>query len=260
MFPKCLIRVLVVDDHDAVRDGICTLLRQTELVDVVGVAESGELAIARSVDHQPDIVVMDLRINGKNGVFATAQIIRHCPDTKVVAWSGFEDISSVKAAVSAGAKGYVLKKSPVSTLLASVRTVHRGGRYLDPNLSGAVLEEVWPVQPVSFRAENVLSARELEVLVLVAAGYTNSEIASQFGIKTKSVEYYRARLADKLDLHGRHQIVRYAVQHRLLDFESFDGSPEDILAKEASRMRRKKLPQRVTTLGLSPVEVQRGNP
>lgn len=207
------IRVVLTDDHELVRTGLRALIDSSPDLEVVGEADNGHDAIARVQELQPDVVVMDLSMPGLDGASATERIVRECPNVRVIALTAHEDRAHLTRLLQAGASGYLLKRGAADEMVRAIRTVASGGTYVDPVLAGTLLRR--SVQP--FRAppetpSEPLSEREEAVLRRVAWGESNKEIAASLGISTKTVETYRARIADKLGLRSRTDIVRFALQ------------------------------------------------
>jgi DNA-binding NarL/FixJ family response regulator len=159
---------------------------------------------------------MDVSLPGEGGLWATSQTVRTCPGTKVVAFTASADPVHVRGMLAAGATGYVLKTSDLSTLLSAILAVLSGSRFLDPGLSDIVIEELDIFPEVSRRSRDVLTPRETQVLEFIVWGHTNTEIATEMGIKSTSVNTYRHRLCDKLALKNRAEIVRYGVAAGLM--------------------------------------------
>lgn len=202
------IRILLADDHGIVREGLKTLIRGQPDMIVAGEAGDGATAIKLAAELKPDIVVLDISMPEATGTDAARKIKRSNPKAKVVALTVHEDKSYLEQLLSAGASGYVLKRSAPSELINALRTVAKGGTYLDPHVAGTVVESfVWKQQPKSGKG---LSDRESAVAMLTAQGYTNKEIASQLGISVKTVETHKTRSMEKLELRSRAELVRYA--------------------------------------------------
>jgi len=207
------LRILVVDDHIVVREGIVALLNAQLDFDVVGEASDGQSACDRARELRPDVAVMDISMPGLNGARATEVLTRECPGVKVLALTVHEDKGYLRLFVQAGASGYVLKRAASHDLIHAIRTVAAGGVYLDPALAGGVLERfVRKPAPKGSLKEQDLSEREAEVVRLIAKGFSNKEIATQMDISTKTVETYKSRSMEKLGLSSRSDIVSYALQ------------------------------------------------
>jgi DNA-binding NarL/FixJ family response regulator len=211
------LRILVVDDHPVVREGLKLLLNDQADMEVVGVADDGKLAVEMARQLQPNVIVMDLSLPGLPGDQATEILNRDYPELnlKVLILTAHEQSIDLDHLMKAGALGVVLKRAAPNELVHALRTVGRGGVYLDPTLMSRVVVQTRSKQTAEDTAE--LSDREAEVLKLIAAGYTHRSIAARLHISAKTVETYRSRLMQKLNLHSRAEMVRYALLKGLLD-------------------------------------------
>ncbi len=208
------VRVFLVDDHAVVREGLRALIGGQPEMEVVGEAGDGAAACERVPAARPDVVVMDVSMPGMTGPQATERLRREVPQAKVLALTVHEDKGYLHQLLAAGAAGYVLKQAAADELVRAIRVVATGGVYLDPSMAGKLVNGVIR-KPAGDAAPagGELSDREAEVVRLTAAGYSNKEIAAQLDVSVKTVETYRARAMEKLDLHGRADLVRYAL-HR----------------------------------------------
>lgn len=212
MSPNC-IRVVLADDHAVVREGLKVLLNAQPDIEVVGEAADGESACRAANELAPDVLVMDLYMPLLGGADATARVRRDCPDVRVLALTVHEEPLYLTQLLRAGASGYVLKRAAASELVQAVRTVARGDTYIDPSLAGAVVVGYLDAQAAAERpTHDPLSEREREVLERIARGFSNKEIAAELGLSVKTVETYKARVAEKLSLRTRVDIVRYAAR------------------------------------------------
>ena len=205
------IRVLLVDDHETVREGLRLLLDSQADMEVVAEAADGRAAVEYSERLQPQVVIMDLSMPEMNGLQATQAIKHCCPGSAIVARTRHDDAAFVDELKKAGASAYVLKQSPSRELLDAVRVAAIGGSYLDTRLRGrdtATTDDVaTPRRSVS------VSDREKQVLRMMAVGHSNKEIADALGITIKTVEVHKANAMRKLRLRGRIDVVRYAILH-----------------------------------------------
>jgi two-component system, NarL family, response regulator NreC len=201
------ITVVIADDHAVVRQGLRLLLEAEEDLAVVG--ESSDLAQTRELlrERSPAVVLLDLHMGRELSLTALVELKAASPHTAVVILTMEDDPAFVAQAWNAGAAGYVLKEASRSDLVRAIRTVAKGGRYLDPAIGG------WALTSADDAA---LTERELEVLRLVALGYTNTEIASRMYISPRTVETHRANLQAKLGISGRPRLVRYALEHGVI--------------------------------------------
>ena len=203
------LRVYLADDHAVVREGIKSLLVAQPDLEVIGEASDGRTALEEATVLRPDVFVTDVSMPSLGGAEVVEGLLRCCPSTKIVALTVHEDRGYLRRLLEAGAKGYLLKRSAADELVRAVRTVAAGETYLDPALVGKVVGE-FSGKAVAPPSE--LSDREEEVIRLIAAGYTNKEIAAQIGVGIKSVETYKARALEKLGFDSRVELVRYAVE------------------------------------------------
>lgn len=208
------IRVIVADDHAIVRDGLRALVDAQPGLTVVAEAADGEEAWLRACELKPDVVLLDLSMRGMGGAATAARIVNDCPGVRVLALTMHEERGYVSRLLRAGAAGYVLKRTASSELVQAIRTVAAGGTYVDPSLAGTLLGG-----ERSTRATNApmpggaseLTARETEVLRLVALGHTNKEMASALEISVKTVETHKANGMAKLGMTSRVALVRFAM-------------------------------------------------
>jgi DNA-binding NarL/FixJ family response regulator len=212
------LRVLLADDHKVVRDGLRLLVDGQRDMQVIGEAGNGLEALRQVRDLEPDVVVMDLSMPELNGLQATERLKAERPEIKVVALTVHEDPSYLLQLCKAGAVGYVLKRSAGDDLIHAIRTVAGGGLLFDPTLAGkALMGRRGDVPNKEGLHPGDLSEREKEVLILLAWGYSNKEIAGNLGLSTKTVETYRVRISQKLGLRSRTEIVRYALRQGWLN-------------------------------------------
>ncbi len=209
-----MIRVLVVDDHAVVRTGLRLLLDAEDDIEVVGEAGTARDAVFEARATKPDVVLMDVVMPGGSGIEATPQLLHEEPDAKVLVLSMQDDPSYVRQAFAAGAAGYVLKEAADAEVVAAVREVAAGGRYVNPGL-GARLVAAEADERARAEADP-LSDREREVLRLLALGHTNQEIAKMLYISVRTAETHRAHIMQKLHLSSRADLVRYALANGLL--------------------------------------------
>lgn len=216
-----VIRVVLADDHAVVREGLKALVNAQADMRVVGEAADGEAAWRMACDVAPDVLVMDLSMPLLSGADATERIRQECPEVRVLALTVHEERVYLTQLLRAGASGYVLKRAAAAELVRAVRAVAAGGTYIDPTIARAVVEGYLGAQPSEVPHES-LSERELEVVVRIARGLSNKEIAAELGLSVKTVETYKKRMAEKLGLKSRVDIVRYAARQGWLG-ESDEG-------------------------------------
>ena len=215
---KRVIRVVLADDHPIVREGLKQLVNAQPDMRVVGEAGDGAEACKVARELQPDVLVMDLSMPVLDGAQATQQVRRECPDVRVLALTVHEERLYLTQLLRAGASGFVLKRAAGADLVRAVRTVAAREIYIDPSIAGRVVDGFLESTPVEGeRPRQALSERERDVLVRVATGFSNKEIAAELGLSIKTVESYKARASEKLGLKTRVDIVRYATKHGWLE-------------------------------------------
>lgn len=212
------LRVLLVDDHAVMREGLRLLIDAQLDMEVVGEAEDGDVVLEKVKEFCPDIVVMDISMPRLNGMKATERLKIAHPKIKVVALSSYSDDAHVRQLLASGASSYVLKRTVAEELIRALRAVAGGGVYLDPAIAGLVADNYAKAVKEPKGAEH-LSPREHEVLLDVAYGYTNKEISDRLHISVKTVEGHKVRIREKLDLATRAEIVRYALRQGWLQDE-----------------------------------------
>jgi two-component system response regulator NreC len=224
------IRVMIADDHAILRAGLKMLVNAQADMEVVSEAPDGEMAVQTARETKPDVALLDLTMPRVGGMKALERMARDCRETRVLILTMHDDPAYLRSALAAGASGYLLKRAVDAELLAAIRAVHRGGIFVDPRLANVLVQEVLAKRSTkagSARPANILSDRELQVLKLVARGYTSAEIARQIFVGVKTIETYRSRFAEKLGLRTRSDVVRFAVQMGLLLPETLENEPGD---------------------------------
>jgi DNA-binding NarL/FixJ family response regulator len=210
--PQTTIRVLLVDDHPLLRAGEKVLLEAEPDLTVVGEADDGVTAVKLARELQPDVIVMDVSLPELGGADATRQILAETPTLRVLVLSAHEEVSFARSLMSAGAAGYVLKRSAGEDLVRAVRMVVEGGTYVDPSLAGALVGAALPRTGPSGSPAASLSEREAEVIRLIARGHTAKEMAEALGISPRTLETYKARAMSKLSIRTRAELIRYALR------------------------------------------------
>ena len=211
-------RIVLADDHVVLRDGLAALINMQGDMEVVGHANDGLQVMQEVANRQPDVVVLDVSMPVMNGVQATAQMQQLVPPPQIVALTRHSEAAYVRQLLQAGARGYVLKQSAAEQLIAAIRAVANGNTYLDTSLTDRAINHFVNTHTRAVDATSAeLSDREADVAKLTAYGYSNKEIATQLGISVKTVDTYKARAMEKLGLHSRSAIVRYALQRGWLD-------------------------------------------
>lgn len=213
------IRVLLADDHTILRAGLRMMLNAQPDMEVIGEAQDGRQAINATMHFQPDIVLMDITMPDMNGIEATRQIKRIAPEVKVLVLTMHENDEYVFQALRAGASGYILKEAADTELINALHVIQSGQFYLSPSAQSVIVGDY--LQRVRTGEEkdsyNNLTEREKEILKLVAEGYTNNQIAELLIISPKTVDTHRTHVMDKLNLHSRAELVKYAMRRGLLE-------------------------------------------
>lgn len=210
------IRIIVADDHDVVRDGLCSLIEREEDMDVIGQADNGRSAVELAGELKPDVIVMDIGMPDLNGIDATRQITAQAPDTKIIALSMHSDSGYVAEMLKAGASAYLTKDEPGKEVVRAIRIVIKKGIYLPPALAGVMVQD-YVRQPVGSQggAFSTLTAREREVLQLLAEGKSIKETAAQLHVSISTIETHRRNLMDKLDIYSVAELTKYAIREGL---------------------------------------------
>ena len=214
------IRLLLADDHAVLRTGLKLFINDQPDMICVGEAENGAQAIQRTIELQPDILLLDMGMPDKSGLDVLNRIKEGAPETRILVLTMYNDNRYLRKALSRGASGYVLKKAADQELLTAIRAVMRGEIYIHPSMTRALLDDMLPQEKGASRSETarpLLSKREEEVIIWVARGYTNQEVANHLVLSVKAVETYRARAMNKLGLKSRAELVRYALAHDWLE-------------------------------------------
>ncbi|HYY62690.1 MAG TPA: response regulator transcription factor [Burkholderiales bacterium] len=211
------IRILIADDHTVVAEGLKHLIEAQSDLEVVAIVGDGREAVRIAKEAAPQVVLMDLSMPELNGADATRAIVENDPKCRVIMLSMYAEREYVRRALKAGASGYVLKRSAAEEVVAAIRAVHGGSRYLSPRVADAVIDDV----PADEKADLLerLSAREREVLQLLAEGRTGAEIAQRLSLSQKTVETYRARLVEKLGIRDVAGLVKFAIQRGLVSLD-----------------------------------------
>lgn len=215
-----LIRLFLADDHAVLRVGLKALLNAEADMEIVGEAADGVACIAQVSQLHPDVLLLDINMPNCNGLQALPAIRSIADTTQVLVLTMHDDAEYLRQVLSAGGAGYVLKEAADNELLSAIRTVHNGGIFLHPEHAQLLLQQEAASNAATSPVDDplsLLSQRELEVLQLIALGHSNKEIAAMLQLSVKTVETYKARLMEKLDLRSRAALVRFALQHGLLD-------------------------------------------
>ena len=206
-------RVLIADDHGLMRAGLRSLLSQDEDFEVVGEASSSDEALATALQVRPDLVLMDLSMPGEGGIAVTRLLREKLPEARVVILTLHEDEALLKEAIRAGAVGYIVKRAVESELLAALHAARRGEIYVHPSMTKFLLQAA-PPERSPREKERILTRRELDVVRLLACGYTNRQIGEELDLSVRTVETHRANVMAKLGISGRAELVRWAAARR----------------------------------------------
>lgn len=214
---------MIADDHAVVRTGFSMILNFQDDMEVVDTAADGVEAYQKVMQHQPDVLIMDLSMPpGESGLIATSKIVESFPDTKILILTMYDDEEYLFHVLRNGAKGYILKNAPDEQLISAVRTVYRGDTYIDPKMTTSLVNEFVNNTGQDANSTNdpfrILSKRELEILPLIAKGYGNKEIAEKLFVSVKTVEAHKTHIMQKLNLKSKPELVEYALKKKLLDF------------------------------------------
>ena len=209
-------RVLIADDHAIVRAGLRALLNSEAGLELVGEAAGGAEALTLAESLHPDILVMDLSMPDLDGIEVTKQVRANLPGVRILILTVHDDEDLVRGAIRAGAAGYILKQAAEAELISAIRTIQIGDLYVPPKMLRSLLSEPRKASAPGAGPEELLTPRELDVLKGIVQGYTNRQIADRLMLSVRTVEGYRANLTEKLELHNRADLVRYARQHGLL--------------------------------------------
>jgi two-component system response regulator NreC len=219
------IRIILADDHTLFRQGVRNLINAEPDMEVVGEASNGGDVAERAREARPDVILMDIGMPGPSSFEAARQIRRNHPETKVLFLTMYDDEDYLVEGMEVGASGYVLKDSPMNQLVSAIRDVHRGGSYLSPRMLSQLVSD--------FRSRMksgnpqprfaTLTAREKEVLKMLAEGNSVKEIACTLNLSVKTVEAHKFNLMRKLDIHNKAQLVQYAIQKKIIQLQAAVG-------------------------------------
>jgi two-component system response regulator NreC len=211
------IRLLVADDHGVLRAGLIALLNTEADMAVVGEADDENSAVSLAIEKRPDVILMDISMPDAGGIDATRRIKQLVPETKVLILTFHEDKELMQEAIRSGAMGYILKRAIKSELINAIHAVMRGELYLHPAMARLLFTENNSLINQSAKAySEPLTSREIEVLRLIAQGYTNNQAADKLKISVRTVEYHRGNLTTKLNLRSRVELMKYAEENGLI--------------------------------------------
>ena len=212
------IKILIVDDHAIMRDGIRALIDLHDDIEVVGEASDGKEAIEKVRELVPDVVIMDIAMPGMDGLEAARRIRKRNPEVKVLVLTQHDHKEYVLSAIKVGVAGYLPKRAVSSELVSAIRAVHRGESFLYPSAATALIQDYLrkgEVEPYDY-----LTEREREILKLIAEGHTSREIANMLFISLKTVQGHRTKIMEKLDIHNRTELIRYAMRKGLVSMDT----------------------------------------
>ena len=208
------IKILVVDDHAILRDGIRALLGLHDDVEIIGEASEGKEAVEKALELEPDVVVMDIAIPGMDGLEATRRIKKKSSKVQILVLTQHDNKEYVLSSIKAGAAGYVPKRAMGSELVSAIRAVHRGDSFLYPSAAAALIDDYR--QQAETEPYDRLTAREREILTLIADGISSRQIAEMLFISLKTVQGHRTKIMEKLDIHNRAELIKYALRKGLV--------------------------------------------
>lgn len=215
-----MIKLLVVDDHDLVRNGVCRLLDDVDTFKVVGEVSCGEEAISFVRRNVVDIVFLDLKMPGIGGLEATKRILRVCDGIKIIAFSAYHDHPFLLRILQAGAAGFLSKTSGVSEMIKAINMINEGHKYISPEIAQRLALKTLSDNPNDTCPFDLLSERELQVMMMITSGLKVQEISSKLCLSSKTVNSYRYRLFDKLKIKNDVELTHHAIKHGLLDKET----------------------------------------
>ncbi len=208
------IKVMIVDDHAILRDGIRALLGLHDDVEIIGEASEGKEAVEKALELEPDVVVMDIAIPGMDGLEATRRIKKKNSKVQILVLTQHDNKEYVLSSIKAGAAGYVPKRAMGSELVSAIRAVYRGESFLYPSAAAALIDDYR--QQAETEPYDRLTAREREILTLIADGISSRQIAEMLFISSKTVQGHRTKIMEKLDIHNRAELIKYAVRKGLV--------------------------------------------
>ena len=214
------ITVLLCDDHTLFREGIKAILKDEPSIEIVGEAADGREAVAKTLQLHPDVVLMDIAMPDLSGFDATRRILRDNPKAKVLILTMYEEEEVINRCLAAGAAGYVLKDDPRAHLIHAIDVVNHGGQYMSSRALKKVVKQYVKGAKIAVSGYERLSDREREVLKLLADGLALKEIATRLVLSVKTIDAHKTNLMRKLDLHDRSELIKYAIQRKLIRLPS----------------------------------------
>lgn len=214
------IKVIIADDHKIIRDGLKSMLEKQRDIEIIAEASDGRTTVELAIKLKPDVIIMDIAMPDMNGIEATHQIIEKSPKIKVIALSMHSDKQFILEMLNAGASGYLLKDCAFHELTNAIHSVTSNRSYLSPEIADVMIKEFKHIiSKESLSAFSLLTARERQVLQLIAEGTTTKEIAHTLKVSSKTIETYRQQIMDKLDIHNIAGLTKYAVREGLTSIE-----------------------------------------
>jgi len=212
------IKILLAEDHTIVRQGLSALLRSEPDIEVVGEASDGSEAVEMAKKINPDVVLMDIAMRHLNGIEATRKIKKLFPYMKVLVLTMYDNEEWIFQILKAGASGYLIKDSAMTDLVSAIRTIHQGGSFLSPSISKKVIDEYIRKAEIGEKkgVDDLLSSREREILQLIAEGQSVTQIASLLCISKKTVEAHKTHIMEKLNIHDKVGLIKYAIRTGLI--------------------------------------------
>ena len=210
------IKLFICDDYALFRDGISAILRDESTIEIIGQAENGRLGVEAILRLKPDVALMDISMPELNGFEATLRIKQSDPNIKILILTMYDEEELIARCLDAGASGYVIKDVPAAQLIYAIQTVYKGGEYLSPGVAKKVVSQYVKGGKRQETSYDLLTGREREVLKLLADGFSSKEIASNLSLSIKTVDVHKYNLMRKLDLHDRSDIIKYAIQNKLI--------------------------------------------
>jgi two-component system response regulator NreC len=214
------IKILMVDDHAIMRDGIRALLGLHDDIEVVGEASDGREAVEKAQELRPDVVIMDIAMPGMDGLEATRRIRKKHTGMKVLVLTQHDNKEYILSVIKAGASGYVPKRALGSELVSAIRAVQQGGSFLYPSAATAIIEDYLQQARAEGDSYDQLTAREREILKLIAEGHTSRQIADMLFLSLKTVQGHRLKIMEKLNLHNRTELIKFAMRKGLVSLDT----------------------------------------
>jgi two-component system response regulator NreC len=211
------IRILIADDHGLIRAGLRALLEDVPDLHIVGEAADGLAVLRLSSELHPDVVLMDVSMSGLNGIEATRQLKDISPQSRVLALTVHEDEGVLREMIRAGAFGYIIKRAAESDLIQAIRVISQGHMYVHPELTSALLKDISPHTAPRQIDRDTLTPREIDVLLLLARGYTNRQIAQELNLSQRTIEGHRSSLVGKLGFSSRVELMNYVEERGLME-------------------------------------------